>query len=152
MRGIDMAIKEVRTVPTGATLTEAAEAMRDTHVGALVVTDEDKVAGIVTDRDMVLRGIADKVPLDGRIDSIMTEDPVTIDASKDLDAALAVFNEHAFRRLPVTRDGELVGIVTVDDLMILLAYRMSLAARPIVGETLFPSEERAAELAIFPES
>lgn len=147
MHGLEMAIKQVWTVQVGTTVEDAASQMRDHHVGALVVVDADAITGIVTDRDIVVRAIAGGVPLDGRVDAIMTQDPLTIDAASDLDDALAIFDKHAFRRLPVTRDGKLTGMLTLDDLIPILAAELSEVARPILGEALFPAETQPSPLA-----
>ncbi|MFN8103315.1 MAG: CBS domain-containing protein [Acidimicrobiia bacterium] len=131
------AIKEVATVEVTATIADAAKAMADRGVGALCVTEGNQLVGIVTDRDVVVRCVAHGVPVDGRIDSVMTMEPVTIDADADVEDAVAAFAEHPFRRLPVVRDGELAGMITVDDLLVNAAQDLSRLCRPIVGETLF---------------
>lgn len=136
------AIKEVATVEVTATIAEAAKEMADRGVGALCVTEGNLLVGIVTDRDVVVRGVARAVPADGRIDSVMTMEPVTIDAAADLEDAVEAFAQHPFRRLPVIRDGELAGMVTVDDLLVNAAQDFSRLCRPIVGETLFKAPER----------
>lgn len=136
------AIKEVATVEVTATIAEAAKVMADRGVGALCVTEGNLLVGIATDRDVVVRGVARAVPVDGRIDSVMTMEPVTIDADADVEDAVEAFAQHPFRRLPVIRDGELAGMVTVDDLLVNAAQDFSRLCRPIIGETLFKAPER----------
>lgn len=138
---LQTAIKQVRTIEVEATISDAAKIMAEENAGALVVTEGKSVAGIVTDRDLVIRALAHRLPPDSRVDAVMTMDPVSIDAGASLSDVCEVFGTHAFRRLPVVRDGELAGMITCDDLFVLLSGELASVARPIVGETLFPSRE-----------
>ncbi len=137
------------SVPTDATLGHAAEFMERANVGALVVLDGERLAGIVTDRDIVVRGVAHNLPADARIDAVMTTEVVTLDADADLRAALPILRTHACRRLPLISDGRVVGMLTVDDLLIDLIADLGDVARPITGEVIFghheaPLPDRAA--------
>lgn len=137
MRAIEAIRKQIVTVPPEATLMHAAEMMERANVGALVVLDGERVAGIVTDRDIVVRGVAHGLPADARIDAVMTTEVVTLDADADLRAVLPIFRTHACRRLPLTSEDRVVGMLTIDDLLIDLIADLSEIARPITGETLF---------------
>ena len=79
------------------TLARVAELMERANVGALVVLEASGLAGIVTDRDVVVRGVAHNVPADARIDSVMTTDVITLHADADLRAVLPLFRTHASR-------------------------------------------------------
>ena len=124
-----------------ATLQEAATAMSTLGVGALVVIEDGLISGIVTDRDLVTRALAKGLPADARIDSVMTTEVVTIDASSDLRAAYALFRRHAVRRLPIVEDGKAIGLVSADDLVIDLSADLSDLVRPIIGEVIFGHHE-----------
>jgi CBS domain-containing protein len=138
---LETAIKQVETIEVEATLAEAAQMMADHNVGALIVTDGRDIAGIVTDRDLVVRGLAHKLPAESRIDAVMTLDPVLVDVDCSLEDVVEVFRTHAVRRLPVIRGGELAGMITCDDLFVALSGELAAVARPIVGETVFPTRE-----------
>jgi CBS domain-containing protein len=123
------------------TMAEAAGIMEHTGVGALVVIDGDRPIGIVTDRDIVRRGVARRLPPDARIDAVMSAPVVTIDADADLHDAYALFRSNALRRLAVVRGGAFVGMLTVDDLLIDLAADLADLSRPVMGEALFGHHE-----------
>ena len=125
------------SVPPDATLEDAAAIMAQANVGALIVLDGDRLAGIVTDRDIVLRGVAHGLPTDARIDAVMTTEVVTLDADADLRAALPIFRTHACRRLPLLSDDQVIGMLAVDDLLIDFIADLSDIARPITGEVIF---------------
>ncbi len=109
---------------------EAAQLMRDQHVGSLVVVREAPVGrivtGIVTDRDIAVMAVArDFDPQSLRVTDIMTADPVTAKPADSVNDALTVMRQRGIRRLPVaTDDGVLVGIVTLDDLLEIVAEEM----------------------------
>ena len=125
------------TVEADRTLVEVARLMDSGAVGAVVVVDSGMPVGIVTDRDMVVRGLGRGTPMDGRIDEIMTTEVMTIDCEADLRDALGIFERHAIRRLPVLKDGLVIGMITVDDLMIDLIADMSTLVRPVTGQVIF---------------
>jgi CBS domain-containing protein len=140
VRAVEAIRKRMVSVPADATLGHAAEFMERANVGALVVLDGECLAGIVTDRDIVVRGVAHNLPKDVRTDAVMTTEVVTLDADADLRAALPIFRTHACRRLPLISDGRLVGMLTVDDLLIDLIADLGDVARPITGEVIFGHE------------
>jgi CBS domain-containing protein len=137
VRAIEAIRKRIVSVPPDAKLSHAAEVMESANVGALVVLDGERLAGIVTDRDIVVRGVAHNLPGDARIDAVMTTDVVTLQADADLRSALPIFSSHACRRLPLMRDDRVVGMLTVDDLLVDLIADLGDVARPITGEVIF---------------
>jgi CBS domain-containing protein len=144
MRVIEAVRRSAVGVEPERTITEAAELMKTAGVGALAVIDGDRLVGIVTDRDLVLRGLARRLPWDARVDSVMTMDVVTVDADADLHSTFAIFRSHAVRRLPVMRNGNFVGMITIDDLLIDVAGDLADLARPVTGEVLFPHADAKA--------
>jgi CBS domain-containing protein len=126
------------------TIREAAEVMEQAGVGSLAVLDGDRLVGIVTDRDLVRRGLARGLALGARVDAVMSTPVVTIDADADLHEAFALFRTHALRRLAVVRDGWFVGMITVDDLLINVASDLADLARPVTAEVLFAHRDSPA--------
>jgi CBS domain-containing protein/uncharacterized protein (DUF2267 family) len=103
----------------GATAYEAARAMVDNHVGAVLIADEHQLSGIVTDRDLVCEVTAGGLdPAMTPLGDIMTEDVVTVDIHADVAAVAGLMTEHACRRVPVMENGKVVGLVTLDDLLL----------------------------------
>jgi len=108
-----------RTVDAGATCVDAAREMRDGDVGAVVVVDNGAVAGIVTDRDIVVRVVADGTdPGSARVRDAATMSPVTLTVDQTVEDAIRVMREQDVRRIPVVQDGRAAGIVSLGDLAI----------------------------------
>jgi len=103
-----------------ATLADAAVAMRDRDIGDVVVTKSDgTVCGVVTDRDIVVRAVAEGTdPSTKTLDDVCSHDVVTIGPDEPIAAAVKAMEEHAIRRLPVMDNGTLVGIVSIGDLAV----------------------------------
>ncbi|MFI5836407.1 MULTISPECIES: CBS domain-containing protein [Micromonospora] len=107
------------TMDGNDTLAAAAQEMRDSAIGDVVVTDGDNVVGIVTDRDITVRGVAeDRNPATTRLNEITSKDVVTVSQNDDAVAAADLMRTYAVRRLPVTEDGRLIGLVSMGDLAV----------------------------------
>lgn len=144
MHAREAARKVPVTIAADRTITEAAELMDRAVVGALVVLEDDgRPVGVVTDRDLVVRAVARRASPEARVDSVMSTDLVTLAPDADLRDALTIFETTPIRRLPLVEDGNLVGMVTVDDLVIDLASDLGRLARPITGQVLFGHRESA---------
>jgi CBS domain-containing protein len=106
-----------RCVGPENTLVEAAGLMRELDVGALPVCENDRIAGIVTDRDMVLRGTADgRDPNTTMVRDVMSAEVVHVFADQEVEEAVTIMEERQIRRLPVVnREKRLVGIVSLGD-------------------------------------
>lgn len=99
-----------------ATVSEAAKLMRKKDIGSLLVKINDKTWGMVTERDMLNKVVADDLdPRKIRIDDIMTDLLYTVEANQPIETATEIFNSHHIRRLPVVEDGRIVGIITSRD-------------------------------------
>ena len=115
--------------------------MDSAAVGALVVTDRDVPIGIVTDRDLVIRAMARRLTPDARVDGVMTTGLHTLAADADVRDALPIFRTHAVRRVPVVAGDHVIGMLTVDDLIVDIAGVLSDVARPVTGQVLFGHPE-----------
>lgn len=137
MRTIEAVRRSGVAIGPERTIREAARIMEQAGVGALAVIEREQLVGIVTDRDLVRRGLARDLPPDARVDAVMTAPVVTIAADADLHDTFVLFRTHALRRLALVRDGQFVGMITVDDLLIDLAGDLSDLARPVTAEVIF---------------
>jgi CBS domain-containing protein len=109
----------VVTVMADATLTDAARLMRDADIGDVVVVHKNKPIGVLTDRDIVVRGIADnRTPGTVTAGEICSTDLVSVEQDAEIAEAIALMRRAAVRRLPVTERGELVGLLSLGELAI----------------------------------
>lgn len=100
-----------------STLVEAAMAMRDFDVGAIIVLDDGRVYGIATDRDIVVRAIANgNYPATTKLGEVCSRKLATVAPSDTIDVAVRLMRDRAIRRLPVVENGQPVGIVSIGDL------------------------------------
>ncbi len=100
------------------TLRDAAKIMEKEHVGALLVKEDDKIVGIITEQDMVRKGIAGAGnPSQKKIKEIMATDLVTTTPDEDIFEALRIMRDYNFRHLPVMNEGKFVGLVTLKDIL-----------------------------------
>ncbi|HEX5251726.1 MAG TPA: CBS domain-containing protein [Gaiellales bacterium] len=108
---------DVLTIEPSVTLSEAARAMRRREVGAAVVTAGGNLVGIFTERDL-LRAIADsRHPDQHRVESYMTPDPITLPPDHLPSEAAQIMHDRKFRHIPVVEDGEVIGVVSIRDLV-----------------------------------
>ena len=109
---------DVRTVSPNDTIAKAASIMGQLNVGSVPVTDNNRVVGIVTDRDIVLRSVAMGKDVNQKVSDIMTTNVKCIDPETDVHTAADIMAENQVRRLPVVESGRLVGIVAIGDLAV----------------------------------
>jgi CBS domain-containing protein len=109
---------DVYTTPADATVRELVAALVERNVGALVVTDGDDVLGIVSERDIVhrLNQWGDTL-LDSEVADIMSSDVVSCGPDDDVDRIAQTMTERRVRHMPVTKDGALVGLVSIGDVV-----------------------------------
>ncbi|MCC6553649.1 MAG: CBS domain-containing protein [Polyangiaceae bacterium] len=109
------------------TAVDVARRMRDFRVGCVVVTRGARVTGILTDRDLVMRVMAEgRDPQRTLVADIVTYDPATLERTDSIETALRVMRERGVRRLPIVDySGKVTGIVTADDLTVLLAQELA---------------------------
>jgi CBS domain-containing protein len=110
--------KELVTVSPSATIHDVAAKMKEFNVGSVLIVEEGwKLKGILTDRDITLTVAADsKDPRTTYAYDVMTADPITINSDADADSALRIMHKANIRRLPVTENGKLVGLLSSADL------------------------------------
>jgi CBS domain-containing protein len=105
-------------ISSDGTLQEAAHYMKDMDVGILPVIEGDSLVGVVTDRDIVVRALAeDRDPAKTRVEEIMSREALTCEEDTDLEEAVRAMEDHQVRRLLVTdSEGKCVGIVSLGDI------------------------------------
>ncbi|MEI5097609.1 CBS domain-containing protein [Streptomyces sp. PmtG] len=109
----------VVTVGPDASLVEAAQLMRAQGIGDVLVASGGRVLGVLTDRDITLRAVADGAdPLTVSAQAVCTPNPVVVAPDDDVAAAVGLMRDHAVRRLPVVEDGRPVGMVSLGDLAV----------------------------------
>jgi len=116
---------EVATIPAGAACREVAEKMKREGVGSLVVLDEGRPAGVVTDRDLLCRVIGagrDTGTTVAR--DIMSQPLVSVKPEEPLERVVDAMAAHGIRRVPIVQNDELAGIVSLDDLLVALSEEL----------------------------
>ena len=113
----DVMTSDPHCVSGDDSLVEAAKLMRDHDVGSVIVLDDDQVSGIVTDRDIAIRAVADgRNPGSTAVSEVATKDIETLSVDDSVDDAIRKMAESDIRRLPVVEDGRAAGIVSLGDL------------------------------------
>ena len=118
---MDARVRDVMTPgPIGVdyyqSIGEAARAMRDWGVGAVLVVRDESLCGLITDRDLVIRAVAEARAADEPVGPLSSGNLVGVSADADVDEAARLMREHAVRRLPVIEDGQVAGMVSMGDL------------------------------------
>lgn len=112
----DIMTTPAETLAPTATLTEAAQQLRDLNVGSLPILDGDHLAGVVTDRDIVVRGIAEGLdPSSATVAEVATGAVVTVDVDDEAAEVARIMGERQVRRVPVLDGGKLVGVIAQAD-------------------------------------
>jgi CBS domain-containing protein len=107
------------SMPGTASVQEAARAMRDQDIGDVIVIEHNQVCGIITDRDIAVRVVAEaKEPATTTLADICSHSLLTVKSTDSVEEALRLMRLHAVRRLPVVEAGEAVGIVSLGDLAV----------------------------------
>ena len=95
---------------------EAARAMRDWGVGAILVVSNGSLYGLVTDRDLVVRAVAEERGADEPVGPLSSANLIGVDADAGVHEAMRLMRQHGVRRLPVLEDGQVAGIASLGDL------------------------------------
>jgi CBS domain-containing protein len=118
------AVREIMTrdpvvMEERSTVAEAARAMKEQDIGDVIVTAGEQVCGIVTDRDIVVRALAEgREPMTTKLADIVSSELVTVKPDDPVEEAARLMRERALRRMPVVSDGRPVGVVSIGDLAI----------------------------------
>lgn len=116
------------TVNSGQTVADAARAMREAGIGDVLVMSDSQLMGLVTDRDIVVRVVADgRDPGNTPVSEICSPDLVTVRPDDDADLAVRRMRERSVRRMPVVDNGRPVGVLSIGDMAIELDERSALA-------------------------
>jgi CBS domain-containing protein len=119
MKVKDVMTHKVECVRPEATLQEAATKMKSLDVGPIPVCEGDRVTGIVTDRDIVVRGVAEgRDCRTTRVQEVMTREVVTVNEDDDVKDVARLMKQHQIRRVVVVNDMRLAGIVSMKDLAV----------------------------------
>lgn len=128
-----MSIREHMTpnpvcLPATATVVEAARRMRDDDIGDVLVEDAGRLTGVATDRDVVVRAIADgRDPSSTTLAEVCSGGLVTVGPDDDANDVIRLMREHAIRRVPVVEDGKPIGMISLGDLAVDLDAESALA-------------------------
>jgi CBS domain-containing protein len=115
----DVMTEDVVTVQATDSLVDAARRMREADIGDVIVMSDGDMWGVVTDRDIVVRAVADGMdPRSTTVGEIATKDVATVKPDDPVDAAIQVMRERAVRRVPVVTGNRPIGIVSIGDLAI----------------------------------
>jgi len=113
----DIMKENLVTINYNETIKTACDLYRDNKVGCLIVIDNDDIVGLVTERDLIERTICmDRDPNTAKVEEIMSKNIKTIDKNERLEKAIAMFKENNIKKLPVTSNDSLVGIITITDI------------------------------------
>jgi CBS domain-containing protein len=117
-------VREVMTenpvvLPKDASIVEAARLMRDHGIGDVIVVDGERAEGIVTDRDIVIRAVAEgTAPGEVRMQDVLSGELAAVTPDDPVERAIALMREKAIRRVPVVESGRPVGVVSIGDLAV----------------------------------
>jgi len=126
-------VREVMTpqpvlLQDSASAVDAARSMRDQDIGDVIVVKNGEICGVVTDRDIVVRAIADaRDPASVTLGEICSTEVATVDADEDIDKVEKMMREKAIRRIPVVESGRPVGVISLGDLVMQRDKKSALA-------------------------
>jgi CBS domain-containing protein len=113
----DAMTEDPRSIGATASVVEAARLMREVHIGSLPITNDEQLVGMITDRDITTRVVAEAADLEKTsVGDVYSRDLISVEPDNNLDEALRLMARHQVRRLPVVEDGRLVGIVAQADI------------------------------------
>ncbi|MCS1350166.1 CBS domain-containing protein [Mechercharimyces sp. CAU 1602] len=118
----DIMTTNVNTVSPQDNIFQVASLMKQHNIGSVPVIENGLLCGVVTDRDLVLRGIAEQKPNSSTVESFMTPNPVVGSPDMSVDDAARLMAENQIRRLPIVDNGQLIGIVAIGDLAVRQPY------------------------------
>lgn len=135
VRTIARGKEDLVTATPDTPATEIAQMMDDHTVGSVIVVEDDEPVGIVTDRDLAMEILNEDRDRELTASEFMSSDLVTADADDGVMELCRTMREHSVRRIPVVDDGKIAGIVTLDDVMVLLEDEMKNLSEVIRSES-----------------
>jgi CBS domain-containing protein len=134
----DAMTEDPHSIGASASVVEAARLMREGHIGSLPVTEDEQLVGMITDRDITTRVVAESAaPETTSVGDVYSRDLISVEPDHDLEEALELMARHQVRRLPVVENGRLVGLVAQAD----IALKDNERTGELVGAISAPSEE-----------
>lgn len=118
MNVADVMTTNVDSCSPESTCKEVAMKMKELDVGAVPICDNEKLVGIVTDRDLVIKGFVNDLSIDSTISELVTDNVVKGSKEMSVEEAVRLMSQHQIRRLPIVEDDKLVGIVSLGDLAV----------------------------------
>ncbi|MCR1935125.1 CBS domain-containing protein [Clostridium tepidum] len=118
MKVKDVMTQNVATVNRDDSVEKAAQLMNEYNVGSIPICDNNKVVGVITDRDIALRSVAKGLNNNIKVGDIMTSNPVVANKDMDIHDAARIMSERQIRRLPVEDNENIIGIVSLGDIAI----------------------------------
>ena len=113
----DAMTEDPRSIGKSVSVVEAARLMREQDIGSIPITDDEKLVGMITDRDITTRVVAEAAdPKTTSVGEVYSRDLISVEPDQDLDEALQLMARHQVRRLAVIENGSLVGIVAQADI------------------------------------
>jgi CBS domain-containing protein len=111
--------QETYQAELGHTVLETVRAMVEHNIGAVPVVHNGRLVGIFSERDLMKRVVAEGVdPRSTCLAEVMTDDPLTVNMNEELESCLTLMRRHNFRHLPVCHEGQLVGIISLRDILL----------------------------------
>ena len=111
--------QETYQAELGHTVLQAVQAMVEHNIGAVPVVHKGKLVGIFSERDLMSRVVAEgRDPRSTCMAEVMTDDPLTISTTEDVETCMALMRRHSFRHLPVCHEGQLIGMVSLRDILL----------------------------------
>jgi len=115
----ELMIKDLVALPSDVSVEDASRHMKDRDIGDVIVLEDEDVAGILTDRDIVIRAIAEgRPPAETTIGEIASRDLATVSPDDTVETAIGIMRTQALRRVPVVEAGKPIGIVSIGDLAV----------------------------------
>jgi CBS domain-containing protein len=144
--------RPVVTVSPEQTITAACQLLREKNVGCLVAVEDGKLRGILTDRDIALKVTGEKKdPQHTTVRDVMTGNPLHLAVHKTLHDLTALMHTHHVRRIPIVDGGgKVVGMVTLDDLIMLLGQEMADIGQGVSGALFYKPSPSGEEPSPFP--
>ena len=134
----DAMTEDPRSIGKSVSVVEAARLMREEHIGSLPITDDEQLVGIITDRDITTRVVAEAAdPKLTSVGDVYSRDLISVAPDNDLEEAVQLMARHQVRRLAVVENGRLVGMVAQAD----IALKENERTGELVGAISEPSEE-----------